>query len=223
MRGRTDFWDPSTNLNLYWSECKIILVMTVFSEDEKCMWVSFETASPRYRRERQTNWKWLLKAAMQCLFHRHIYCCPCGWCEQLISWSSMNFSFFFLYSFFVFCGQESKFGSRWKQLAASLSRLPAAVLTEDQCTQCMKSLYSWGQGPVCWALYSRTVWREKDGSVSRSGPQEWWKDNSPPLLSLDLMQRQTICEQWHSQIGPKGYEWETSKPAHVSVTVKGFV
>lgn len=132
--------------------------------------------------------------------------------------------FLFLYSFCVLWPRIKVWESaRRKQLAASLSRLPAAVLTEDQCTQCMKSLYSWAQGPMCWALYSRTVWREKDGSVSRSGPQEWWKDNSPPLLSLDLMQRQTICEQWHSQIGPKGYEWETSKPAHVSVTVKGFV
>lgn len=51
-----------------------------------------------------------------------------------------------------------------------------------------------------------------------------WSDEKiilpPPLLPLDLMRRQTICEWWHGRIGPKGYEWETSKPAHVSVDVK---
>lgn len=86
-----------------------------------------------------------------------------------------------------------------------------------------KSVFSRDQGPAP-ALSDQP--REKGKAQSAGqGPLERWKDNStlPPPVSLDLMRRQTICEWWHGQIGPKGYEWETSKPAHVSANVKGFV
>lgn len=48
--------------------------------------------------------------------------------------------------------------------------------------------------------------REK--GMAQSARQGHWSDEKiipPPSLPLDLMRRQTICEQWQSQIGPKGY------------------
>lgn len=87
------------------------------------------------------------------------------------------------------------------------------------------------RGPCTRPCTLRPASGERGGSVSGQGPLQRWKDNlsppatppCPPPVSLDLMRRQTICERWHGQIGPKGYEWETSKPAHVSANVKGFV
>lgn len=81
-------------------------------------------------------------------------------------------------------------------------------------------------GPRARVLGSALPEQSGEKGTAQSAGQGHGSDEKiilPPLLSLDLMRRQTICEQWHSQIGPKGYEWETSKPAHVSATVKGFV
>lgn len=75
---------------------------------------------------------------------------------------------------------EDQVGGR-QQLAAPPSRLPAAVLTEECHTQSMRSVDSWGQGPVLVgsALPNRPG-GERNGSVSRPGPLERWKDNPPP-------------------------------------------
>lgn len=188
------------------------------------------------------KWEVYSKLPMQCpfylIFHIHrilvcllsrfslwaahpIYCRPYGrWDseDRLIPWNSMNFAFF---CFALFMWPEIKvWGSGRRPAVACSPTEQIACCCADwglPHTQSMKSVDSRGQGPAWWAQ------GERNGSVSKPGPLERWKDNSHPPPPLDLMRRQTICEQWQSQIGPKGYEWETSKPAHVSVDVKGFV
>lgn len=118
-----------------------------------------------------------------------------------------------------------------RQLAAPPTRLPAVVLTENCSRQRMKK--HGFPGPKARTVgFALPDWPREKG-MAQSASKGHWSDEKiiqhphphpPPLPQLlDLMQRQTICEQWQSQIGPKGYEWETSKPAHISVDVKGFV
>lgn len=67
--------------------------------------------------------------------------------------------FFALFMWWGSCDQESKFEDQVRgrqQLATPPSRLPASVLTEDCCTQSMKSVDSGGQEPAWWALPSLT-------------------------------------------------------------------
>lgn len=131
----------------------------------------------------------------------------------------------FPYSLYVSCNQETKFGGQLTSSNLQPHQADCLLLCwlRTDAHNAWKVWIPGAKGPFAGLCTPRAVWGERNGSVSRPGPRERWKDNSPPLLSLDLMRRQTICEQWHSQIGPKGYEWETSKPAHVSATVKGFV
>lgn len=73
------------------------------------------------------------------------------------------------------CGQESKFENRVEsgrqRFAAPPGRLPAAVLTEDCCTQSMKSVDSTDQGLVGFAVPGRlrqkgTAQSARQGEVS---------------------------------------------------------
>lgn len=113
----------------------------------------------------------------------HIYCCPYGkWDseEQLIPWNSMNYASFF-FALFFFCNQQSRFGGQVggrQQLAAQptdcllLCWLSAASTKHEKCGF---------PGPRVHGLCTPwPAWGERNGSVSRPGPLERWKDNSPP-------------------------------------------
>lgn len=88
------------------------------------------------------------------------------------------------------------------------------VLTESGQTKHLKRPDNPGPDPDCPGTQKGQLSQRRAQSRSR------WKDNSP---LADHMRRGAACERWQSKIKQKGYEWETSKPAHVSGPVKGFV
>lgn len=65
-----------------------------------------------------------------------------------------------------------------QQLAAPPSWLPADW--ELQHTKNEKVWIPWAKGPHSGLCTPWLAWGKRNGSVSRPGPLEWWKDNSPP-------------------------------------------